>query len=404
MTAVGAATPPVHQNATPSSRRGDYLLIGIALLLYLPFSFLGYGSDNDAYGVLDSGRILLQEHRYEPSRPPGYLLYEMSIGLLSRVGGSVLCNATSVAMALITLICLLRICEHFATPHRYWVAAMLMVHPVFWVNATSTMDYAWSLALLMAGLLMLLRRMHLLAGILLGLAIGTRLASFVAIFVFLLYALLAQPRDRVRVAAAGLIIAVIALPCYIPSFIWAGHTLGFLHPNIGGGLWSLKGYIARFVYKNLYLWGLPGALALCVILPFILARHRVAFDRRWRQPLGLSLAVVAGYELLFLRYPIELGYLLPIVPFVLILLAIGLRDRFPLLLAFSAALVSYALVNINLARPNLPNQASDAQFGLWIEPGYLVEDVSERWVLRDARSQADYGLKHPHVTAHAAGN
>ncbi len=364
---------------TAGGRRADMLVLAAALVLYVPFVFLGYGSDNDSYGVLDSGRELLQHHRYVPSRPPGYLVYEVSIGILSRVGGSVLCNAASVVMALIALACFLRICEHFGVRHRHLLAVTLMVQPVFWLNATCTMDYVWALAMLLGGFLLLLRRWYLLGAILLSLAVGTRLSSFIAAGIFLIYPLRAYPKDRLRVVAAGAVAIVIGALCYLPSFRQAGYTTAFLHAGVSQGeMWSTKMKLGRFVYKNIYLWGLPATLVGAGLCTMIVFRREAILRKQWRGLVVVCLALLVGYEALFVKYPIEPAYLLQAVPAVLMLLGMGLSDRPRLLMLFAIAVASYAVVNINLARPNQRDKASSARIGLWVERGYIIQDVPRR--------------------------
>ena len=63
------------QEVTPDRNRTLLLLAGI-LLANLPFIFLGYGADTDAYRVARSASDLIFEHVYKPSRLPGYPLHE----------------------------------------------------------------------------------------------------------------------------------------------------------------------------------------------------------------------------------------------------------------------------------------------------------------------------------------
>jgi len=368
----------------PAGARLDGALVVLMLALYAPLLFFGYGSDNDTYLVLDSGRGLLRDHTYTPSRNPGYFLYELTTGVLSQVGGSVLCNAATLAMAVVSLLCFLKICRRLEVPRPHLLGLLLVIHPALWVNGTCTMEYVWALALLLAGTLLVIKRSYGVAAVLLGLAIAIRSTSFIAAGLVLGYALLARRPDRGRVVLAGFIAVVIGGLFYLPPFRQAGFSLAFLKPMTGGSeLWTLKLRLARFVYKNLYFWGLLGSLALPVLL--LLGWRRLLDPGRRRVVLACA-GVVAAYEALFLKYPIEIAYLLPTLPAVLILLGIGLAHRPVVIGAFGVLLLSYAALNLNIARPDQHDRATGGAVGLWVEPGYVLQDARKRQALRGCDS------------------
>jgi hypothetical protein len=374
--------------AGPPGRRNDLLLLAAMVLLYLPLVFIGYGTDNDTFLVLDSGRQLINEHTYVPSRNPGYLLYEAAVGVLDRVGGPVLSNAATLASAAAALWCFLQICRHLDVPRPHLLGMLLVIHPVFWTSAACTMDYVWALALLLAGCLLLLRRAYLAAGVVLGLSVGMRSTSCIAAGLFLVFALAGRPADRRRVVLAGVVAVALGALCYLPSFRHAGYTLSFLTPLIGGEeLWTPGLRLARFGYKNIYFWGPVAAMLLPALL--LLVRRGLSDPRR-RSLVACCLAVAAAYEALFLAYPIDLPYLLPFLPAVLILLGVALAQQPGLLAAFGVALASYAVLNVNIARPDHPGRATGGTVGLWLEPGLVLQNVRERAELRHCRTNAEW--------------
>jgi hypothetical protein len=358
------------------------------VLLYLPLIFIGYGTDNDTFLVLDSGRKLVNEHAYVPSRNPGYLLYEAVVGVLDRVGGPVLSNAATLAAAVAAVWCFLQICRHLDVPRPRLLGALLVIHPVFWTSATCTMDYVWAMALLLGGCLLLLRRSYLAAGIVLGLAVAMRSTSCIAAGLFLLFALAGRPGDWRRVVPAGVVAVFIGAVCYLPSFRHAGYTLSFLRPMIGGEeLWTPELRLGRFAYKNVYFWGPIAALLLPALL--LLVRRGLSDPKR-RSLVACCLAVAAAYEALFLAYPIDLPYLLPLLPAVLILLGIALAQQPMLLTLFGVVLASYAVLNVNVARPDHPGRATGGTLGLWVEPGFVLQNARDRADLRHCRTAAEW--------------
>jgi hypothetical protein len=370
------------------SLRADLLLIALMLALYTPLIFFGYGSDEDTYLVLDSGRALIDHHTYRPSRNPGYFLFESMNAVLARVGGSVLCNAATLAAGIAAVLCFVGVCRELEVPRRHLLGVLFVLHPVAWVAATSTMDYTWALALLLAGLLCVIRRAYVAAGFILGLAIAMRSTSFVAAGLVLTFALVARREDWRKIMLAGTIAAVLGGLFYVPSWRHAGCTLSFLKPMIGeADFWTPKLRLARFLYKNVYFWGLLGSMMLPVLLA--LGRRGIS-DRRHRPTVLACAAVVVAYEALFLKYPLEGGYLLPMLPAVLILLGIGLAHRPAILAAFGAALALYAVVSINVARPDEPYRATGGRVGLWIEHGPLWRDVRMRTTLLGCDTHAGW--------------
>jgi hypothetical protein len=300
----------------------------------------------------------------------------------------VLSNAATLAAAVVAVWCFLQICRHLDVPRPHLLGALLVVHPVFWTSAACTMDYVWALALLLAGCLLLLRRSYLAAGILLGLAVGMRSTSCIAAGLLLIFALLGRPADRRRVVLAGVVAVALGAVFYLPSFRHAGYTFSFLTPLIGGHeLWTPKLRLARFGYKNIYFWGPVAALLLPALL--LLVRRGLS-DPRWRSVVACCLAVVGAYEALFLAYPIDLPYLLPMLPAVLLLLGIALAQQPMLLTLFGFVLASYAVLNVNIARPDHPDRATGGTLGLWLEPGFVLEDARERARLRHCRTTAEW--------------
>ncbi len=351
-----------------------WALLGSVACLYLPFIFAGPGSDPDSIRELHSGATLLWQHRYFLSRPPGYFPYEALCGPLFACGGTIATNLATVAMSLLLLDSFFRICEHFEVPHRYLLAATMAIHPVYWACSTSTIDFIWALGCFMMGFRLWLDNRYFGAATMLGLAVGTRLSSILLAGPLLIWELIEHPREAQLWMAAALATAIGAT-LYIPEFLASGYSFEFLTYYIGE--WTVTGHVARFIYKNVYFWGLPPALFFLAIAPLMI-RELARCHRRFARIIGLSISVLILFEALFLKIPVQRAYLLPILPFGLILLGIGLRAHPRMLCAMMILIFSCNLVNLNLARPDVPNHATRAIFGPFIEPGYLLEDLSTR--------------------------
>ena len=383
VSAVSKSAPFVRPDAP---ERGDVVVLVIAAILYLPLAFLGYGADIDSYVLIETGEEIIDSGRYVPSRTPGFPVHETAVALLDYVGGSVATNLASVAFALLTLAAFLALCRRFGVPHRWLLGLTLAFHPFVWVNAGSTMDYLWALGFGLAGGVALLDRRWIGAGLLFALAIGTRLTSvlFIApLFGYVIWrdVLRSERPDRRGVVGAGLLTAMLGAACYLPVVIHFGWT-DFLTP-MGAEVqatWTPIERIGRFVYKSVYLWGLPAALGLAVLI----VRAAVKRDVRFTPLLTVAVTVVLLYGVFFLRYPLEQEYLLPVVPFMLLGLGVLAGRRW--LVALFVLVLAYNAVSINLARPDRPNLATRAEIGVWVEPGYLVTDIAQRLRVYDCRS------------------
>jgi hypothetical protein len=357
--------------------RRKWILLGCVACLYLPLIFAGPGSDPDSIRELRSGLTLLLQHRYLMSRPPGYFPYEVLCGILCRLGGVVASNFASMLMSLALLDCFLRVCERFEVSHRYLLAATMAIHPVYWAASTSSIDFIWALGCFFLGFRFLIDKRYLGAAALLGLAVGIRLSSVLLAGPLLVWELIERPRDA-RLWAAGALACAIGAMLYLPQFVAAGGSLRFL--TYYRGTWTARDCLGRFIYKNVAFWGLPATVFLIAVSPLIV-RALLRPDRRFSRISILAILIIFAFEALFLKLPVQRAYLLPMLPFVLILIGVALRDQRGLLLATAALVFSYNFVNVNLARPDVPDHATRAVFGVFFERGYLLDDFAARRAL-----------------------
>jgi len=308
----------------------------------------GYGADNDTWLMLGTWDVLVDQQRYVPSRPPGYLLPELVIGATADVGGPWLSNLVSVVLAAGTLVLvhgLLRRRTGEATT-ALLLLAVLGCTPAFVIAATTSMDYVYGLFLFVAGWSVLERRGPAWAGgVLLGLAAASRLAyAPLGLVVVLLGPGRTRPRrDR---GVAVVLLAVVTALGSVPSLRVAG-DLSFLTAERPTGQ-GLAGVLGRAVVKGGDLLGLVGSVAAVVVVVLVVrdarARRRSSVGEWW-------LLVLAGVQLaVWLWIPAEPSYLLPALVALLAWLA---RPGLPAAVVRSlavlvAALALYAVVDVRL--------------------------------------------------------
>ena len=365
---------------------GLKLILFAAFLAYLPFTFLGYGSDNDSYGVIFvTAKAFYTRGVYVPSRYPGYPVHETATAALNYCGGSFLSNFGTLLISLFGLFCFYRICEFYQIRNRLLILAAVAVHPLYLVNSTSTIDYVWAVGLFLSGFyLYRVKDRYFAAAVLFGLSFGCRLSSFLLVFTFFLTEVIfhfkAFVTDWRRVGAAVLT-NIVAVACYFGCFVFAGYNLSFLTYYIGD--WTYFQYLVRFIYKNVYFWGLPAFLLLAalVLLTLIRARKRGEFGQNWwanREIYFFSTVTVILVELLFLKVPLEEGYLLPALPFGLLLINLLFGQNVKTWTAFLILLATFNLVNFNLLKADEENNAKSARIGFFIEKGYSWADIKKR--------------------------
>jgi hypothetical protein len=136
--------------------------------------------------------------------------------------------------------------------------------------------------------------------------------------------------------------------------------------------------VGRFLYKNLMFFSLPVVLWACFLyLSAFFRKQNPTFPRpdslSW-----LSLAVILSVEIMFLRIPIEMEYLLPLLPFALFLIGKALPNHPGQLWLLLTLTLLANFLWINPARSLTPNQTSEVIYGLWLEPGYLLQDIATR--------------------------
>lgn len=360
-------------------RSKDLHVLFFAFCIYFPFIFLGYGSDYDSYNVLWVGRNFVETLDYVPSRVPGFFVFETITFLLDSIGGSLLTNFGSLCMSLLILSLFMRICKRYQIPNYRLLTMILIAHPYYLVNSTCTMDYLFALGFTLLGFWVLLKDKFVLAGFLMALGVGSRLTTGLVAGVILLWSFVFEVQDRKHIFLAGVVMAAFTFLFYLPPITFAEWKTHIFFPSIGGEeFWSLYLRAGRFFYKSIYFWSPPAFLILIWGLLRLGKSKKYKQNKELLQISILSLALIIGMELFYFRLPTEPAYLLPTIPFWLVLLGIAFSDKKWVLKVLLALVIISNFVTLSTAKPDKINQATGAEFGLWIEPGHLVNDVRKR--------------------------
>ncbi len=364
---------PVASGGRAGSGRVDRIALALAAL-YLPFIFLGYGTDIDVANVRRSGESLL-DGDYGVSRTPGSLPTEFLTGVLDAIGDAWLVNLASVAAALVTLLLLGRIVSREAGERSGVVAVLVLgCNPWFVVGATSLSDVVPAIGLVLLGL-WLFPRHPWLAGLVYGLAIGTRMASVVVIGGLLLSTALDRDgrpdRSSFRTAfRTGVVAVVVGAVFFVPAWLQYDRTLDFLQNEFDSG--SLVTMVGRWFVKNVAFFGIP----VLVLLAF---RARTVFEvlGQWRTSELARVAIVLtiAAEGIYLRLPFKIVHLLPMAVVVAVVVASSPRFGNRFVGALLAAQICLAVVAVTLAAPDVPDASTTGGFRPGLVWGVVVNDV-----------------------------
>ncbi len=289
-------------------------LVAIVLATRAPFLDAGYGASVDAWRMAATARHIAETGEYVVSRFPGYPLHEYASALVVRGGPWALngLNALACAAAALFFYWYLRSVNG---PAPWWSALTLAFVPVVFVESTSAKDYLTALAFLMAALLAAGAKRSLVAGLLLGLAIGFRPASIV-LGLPLAMILVGNGNDGRkqilelgRFAVATAVTALLAFAPVIYRYGW-GFLQGYPHEEP----WTNALRNATTDYL-----GLLG----CLGLLFAVGAALVFRGQGTTAPRNHVLAWISGVLVVaavFIAIPYQAGYLIPATPFVILLL------------------------------------------------------------------------------------
>lgn len=298
-------------------------LLGLAVLATrLPFLLPGYGTDPDAWRVADVARAMHETGRYGASRLPPHPVQEIVSAWLWP-GGAFALNAATAFLSVLAALCFVLLLRRLRLPFPVLSGLALAATPAFFVGSTVALDYAWAMGLFLLAVWLAASGRASWAGVALGLAIGSRLSY--GVFLVPVAMLLAPPgggRGAAILRCAGVTLLVAALT-YVPVMLEYG--LGFVrHYQL-----AYPGAILILKQATLDLWGPIGAVGIAASLGLLGLRAATGKPfpvsapehRPW---VAFSLATILLTAALYLLVPHDAAYLLPAVPFILLLGALWL--------------------------------------------------------------------------------
>ena len=294
---------------------------------------LGFGLDADAWRVANAAFDLRNHGTYHASRFPGYPILEFSNALVIPYGW-VVTNALTMLVSLISVIAFVQILKTIDCRKGGLLTITYAFFPLLWQNSTNTMDYMWALCFIMLAWLFLLHKRWAVAGLMMGLAVGSRPQAAVLIFpcLYLIY----RHAQSIRETTTFL----------LTSFLVTGFLFSPLILTYGGAFirhYPAQTTILQIGYQTLKQIGLPATLLLLLLVITSRQTIRGMIAEHNRNDVFILLCVIVVL-ISFVAAPYHLEYIILAIPFGLILLY-RIGNRLSVLL-FSISLLLQAFVTI----------------------------------------------------------
>jgi hypothetical protein len=375
--------------------RSEFLVFGIVILITrLPFLFYGYGSEEDAWGLIVTARNILQTGVYEVSRLPGHPLQEILLIPGHLIPAWALNFMTAVASTL-GVVFFTKALKELDIPHYMLAGIALAFTPVFYIQSTNVMDYTWALSFGLMAFHQLINRKFLIAGIFIALATGFRITS-AAMLLPLLYLNHSLLGNR----PAGREALTLVLTVGIGSFIM------FLPPLITYGLSFFTFYeyfpypeVSKIFYKGVIgVWGVPAGIIMfiaSVLLIKNMIRSWEKIGQRKRALAICSLIVMVLYTISFIRIPQKSAFIIPLLPWIYLLCVLFLNRKWIMTLSASL-IISCFFFGLNLDHPLRGSNRSDQSVGININENHIVFDILYGPVVADMQkrtNKAEYADK-----------
>ncbi len=330
-------------------RSEAWLFLAVAAVVFvtrIPFLDYGYGSDSDGWLVALAAKEIATSGHYVASRLPGYPVQELTYALIYNAGPLAFNTVTAILSALGVSFFVLLV-KAMGGKGYILAGLALAFTPVVYINSANAMDYVWELAFMLGSLYFVLGGRPLIAGALMGLAIGSRISSGAMLVPLSL--MLYQPgagRDNLkRFAQLWLGALLVGGVAFLPVILSYGSDFLTIYPFRT----SFAGVMGQ---ATVGVWGEIGTAAIVAALAWTLWRRRSTRGEPSIPPvsrlmIAAWLLAIGIYALAYFRFPYEAGYLTPAVPFAMLLLGRFLARKLFHLVCI-ALLVSPFIFNLSL--------------------------------------------------------
>jgi hypothetical protein len=314
------------------------LFLGV-LISRVPFIEYGFGIDPDSWRVANVANAISATKQYVASRLPGYPVQEITYALLPIKSAAVF-NLFTAFLSSLCVLYFAKFIKLLGIKHYIYPSVAFAFVPIIYINSTNSMDYIWALCFIVISFYFAISQKIFLSGIFIGMAAGCRITS--AGMLLPLFVLVQSSSANKLHRNFGKLLSGF-LTTFVIAFLPVVLTYGLRFFSFSSGNVPILYIVKSFTID---VWGILGFLSLGFYSLFLLLRlfgrqqFRVFISDTINQ---LSLLVIALYVIAFAFAPYDPGYLIPIVPFIIILFTHNLSARQSFIYCFMIVLSSFAL-------------------------------------------------------------
>lgn len=358
----------------------------IVLASRIPFLFAGFGAEEDSWLLAVTAKNISLSGVYEMSRAPAHPLQEFIYSLMYNQG--LLAFATNLLSAIASACAAIFFSlslKQIGFKHYLFASYAFAFMPVVFISSTYTIDYMLAMAFVMASFFYLMKNNFLLSGCLLGLAIGFRITSAAMLIPFCIL-LFPLQKNLKGVFILTFTTGLVGFLAYLPVISTYGLSFftfsdQFPYPNIQKvfykstiGVFGAIGIVAIAIYK------------FKIIVRKISLKEKIFSPEMPPKLFATCIAVIIIYILSYLRLPQKSAYLIPVVPFIILLFGYFLSHRsfkiFCVLLTMSSFLFSINITDSirGSAHSPLAMKIKTAGQEIFVDPlsGPIFSDYTKR--------------------------
>ncbi|MFY1045738.1 ArnT family glycosyltransferase [Chryseobacterium sp. GP-SGM7] len=308
----------------------------------LPFIWNSPGLDLDNWLVLHTGKKILETGSYRASRFPGYPVSEYLASLFGDCAWLIL-NVLSVLFTALCCVVFYKIIGNLGVKDKVMAALALGFVQAVFIASTSNMEYVWSLFFLLSGLWFILKKYIFWAGVALGLMVSTRFTNIILLMPILYFLYFTV---RIRSLKDYLVIFGVAVSTFVLIFtpVFSKYSLNIL-PDVGESSIDLKSIVSQY---TMYIYGVLGILGLLVgCIYIIFSKNLVRNFQSNKEILIFSVLMILITSFLYLKYPFESNYNIPLIPFVILILVFLIQNKMVKNIIFSSFILSPFVIYVS---------------------------------------------------------
>jgi len=381
----------------------------LTLLFFLSvFSKSNIGSDWDSYALIGTYENFIKNGLYIPSRPPGFPVYELLIGLCIVVAEGLDLNFERVILlfqfSLLISFNFLIYCFFKKTENSNWIIYLIIsLSPIYLISGLSAIDYVFGslfgfLAIFLTMYLYEQKYSKFFIIFSLALSVSARLSNLIFLLVVILY-IYTKKKDLKQsivlmfssLVITSLIYAIFynnLFSFYVFTDVYSNWSDMFCVINLTNTDHNLINRLGRFVLKQIPFLGGIGFLI------FASTFHRLKFDIKGNN--FYLFLIFLFFELSFLRLPTEEGHLIP--AFIAFMIIINKSKNkiisFLLLCVFLSNFVDLKFYEVDKI-----NSATEIYFSFDVDEGLFIEDYRLRNEIAEDKS---FHYKNSQITLYNA--